>query len=430
MPNGLPTRITNTASEARAHRLPPIPDGLFERAHNLVHQSRIPSRIAEWRHDDVTPGHYVAGAAIDDAAILTAWLLAAIEGHAPRNSDIAEILFERMSPEHRMTLQVGRPADRGDLRSAAAQRAIARLLAPIDPYPISRYRRRTRQEAARIVGQHDSDLEARRGDRLDELTRRLITTSVRPSTDRSLEFCLTSSAIFIPGSGPSPSHSDRTKQVQDLGVSDPFAVAFPSPDRAAGAHRPRWGWTAYFAVPYPSLGSPRKLPLIVAGATLQRPGQSDLDAALAVIESARHAGIERLPTRRATTRHRNDRATNTFEAPGLTSSRSDGNEGQHRAERIHARGVSANVLGHLHRKSRGLGHAQLSLAIHLAAMNMMSIAHVSAEESRHRLSSDRRALRGATLELSASSPSWGHPERRVELTRSPKSGEFGSHSTR
>jgi len=356
----------------------PVSDYIFALADGIVRQSGVVSCLQRWREDDLPPGRYGSGGVVGDRAILTSWLIAAAEHLTPRYSDLAEILFDRLEPAKQTCLDIlSRPESKSQ-RSAAVMRAVKRLLALIDPYPYGKSESYSIADAQRMLNERDTDLEALRADRLDELTRRLIATSARPAVDKSLCLIVTTAPIIVPG----PRHGSagwahKTGEAEAGRVSDPFLAPLSSLAPHTEGRRPRWGWIVDLAVPYPSPGVPKKVPLIVAGATLQRPGQKQADSILALIESARLAGVKHVPPRTtadcSTIQNRSETTHGPHGIPGPPRTRANDYDGQRRSHAVYARAVDANVLGDLHHKSRGLAHTQLALTIHLAAANARAI---------------------------------------------------------
>ncbi|MFE4951067.1 hypothetical protein ACFQ9V_13275 [Leifsonia sp. NPDC056665] len=248
MPENPLTRASTNGDHRTNNNLPV--DHVFDRARQLIEISGILSVLRRWRDDDREPGRYEVGGAINDYAVLTAWLIAAIERRVPQHQVLAEILFERLDTEHRLALDI---RDDGFLmaprRTAAVGRALHRILSPIDPFPTSRSRRHTFEEALRAIEEHDKELESRRSARLDELTTRLIAASVLHAVHKSLELYVATDVVIIPGPAlPANGWRGLGARGGNAGVSDPFAAALPNPSRRAHLDGPLWGWKAHLAV--------------------------------------------------------------------------------------------------------------------------------------------------------------------------------------
>ncbi|UXN26547.1 hypothetical protein N8D74_06615 [Curtobacterium flaccumfaciens] len=110
----------------------------------LLHRAGIPQKFEEHHNRERKTGSG-RPRLLSDAAALTLFCAAAVEGLPMYASVVAEILFERLEPASRDLLQL---TDEPTLAQCydRVQHSIGRMLTPIDPKPAKYHRRMTKEE--------------------------------------------------------------------------------------------------------------------------------------------------------------------------------------------------------------------------------------------------------------------------------------------
>lgn len=366
----MPKTVHTTNSRSAEER---VADAVFDRAFTLVRASGLVYRLRRWREEDHWSSSPSEMSLIKDHATLTAWLIAAFEERRRTSSTLRSILFERLTLSQRLALDL----DTKEGRSQGPQsilRATARLLEPLDPYPMSRRQLPTVGEAKDMVGQRDIETETRRTQRLDEFTRQLLVTSISTPIPRTTNIALINDRVVV----PSRPRWDKDEG-EEPGASDPDAYALTGLKGAERSKTQEWGWNVQLAIPFTPPGSRAVVPLVVAGMSVQRPGQSLRESIDTVLRSACETGAgpefalhSPRDERTAPVRRHAIPVSSAIQIPAPPRSQDDQDD-RRRAEQIRGQALRAGVLGELHRKSRGFAYTQVDLAIHLAAMNDLRI---------------------------------------------------------
>lgn len=161
----------------------PVSHNRVQLAVTLIDKSGLPDDIAKWRAESAgptVPFRRGRPPKVDDRAVLALIVLLAFENSPLLVSNAAALISYRLTDESKALLGIDVDGTRYVDWYDRTWRALHRLLEVVDPFPINRALGGTRRSAmtkeqfARVVANRDPVECARRQERLDDLTNRLI----------------------------------------------------------------------------------------------------------------------------------------------------------------------------------------------------------------------------------------------------------------
>ncbi|MEZ5272922.1 MAG: hypothetical protein R2694_11525 [Ilumatobacteraceae bacterium] len=287
----------DNASLAGASQRGPIPDATVHAVAAMIDNTGAVAQIARWRDDD-THGSHPGGrpSALDDRAVLTVWVLLAIE-HSPLFVDrAADLIANRLSPAALNSLGVRHHPSSVDDCYGRCWRATHRLLDVIDAYPAPRHRLLTAEDQAQVLAARDPATQQTKQRRADWLCNQLIdgTWALLPrETRRRWNGNTAVDATVVP-------IFNRPSTKRSLSTVDPDAAWYvregdhrdPGDGQRKGKGRTIWGYEAHIAVATPN--TPTALsdfPLLATGITFDKPGHNIAANALTIYQSMHHRGM-------------------------------------------------------------------------------------------------------------------------------------------
>lgn len=306
-------------NDGRAFNEPlPIPDHQVQFAANLVDRSGIIERVAAWRQEDRVREGLGAGGRprhVDDRAIVTIFVLLAME-HSPLHLiRAAQVVQSRLSSEARTVLGLPAKGLPGEDWYDRVWRSYTGFIGVVDPMPVgekyAKSNRRdflTRMKYDEILAARESLDASRKQERINWVANQLqeITTTMVPRHARRKwegNACVDATVVSAFG-------QRRAKEKQD--VSDYCSIEIDAGwygrekdgrDDAPVTHRPKktgrttpkktrsskkwiYGWEASLVVMAESAGSKAgEYPLLVLGMAFHKPGVEPGGHAVQVVRS-------------------------------------------------------------------------------------------------------------------------------------------------
>lgn len=276
-----------------------IDNAIVRSAVAMVDQSGIVERIAAWRAADrVGTGPGGRPAMVGDRAVLVLFLLLAEECTPVQIERMADLVTTRLSDGALATIGITSRPEGHRVAYNRIWRTVRSLLDVIEPFPGPRNRLLTHAELGLVREERDQEVSARKRERLDWVSNRLVEASVRLLSSEVLgrylgNLCMDATFVATHGVGRSPGtpfasiEPDAAFYVREGDHRDPGDAKGTRPKKAG------YGYEAHLAVMGdndPGTKGADQFPKLVLGMRLDKPGFDIARNAMSVLRSIHGRG--------------------------------------------------------------------------------------------------------------------------------------------